>query len=239
MGPSKFFDFMSDLDTLDMRQNQMTGRIPERSISISKAALRMLNLESNQFTGVFPYFKNVEFVRFGMNNLTSFDLLYTTDSESLKEFRGLHNKLTGPLPTRWSSNSLIQLDLGYNFWTGTIPQDLWNLPKLKTLWLDHCNLTGPLPSSSESTSMHRLWLDSNFLSGTIPSDFGRNWTKLYSVKLQDNQLKGNITLEQCNRWEKGKKGKNWMFDTDCQIECACCTNSNCSSTTSANIVVRR
>jgi len=230
--PTKFFDLLSDLETLDMQQNQMTGKIPERSIFISKSGLRMIDLGSNQFTGVFPFFKNVESVRFGMNNLTSIDSLYTTDSQSLKEFRGFHNQLTGSLPTAWRSNTLIELDLGYNFWTGTIPQDLWNLPSLKTLWLDHCNLTGPLPTFSESTSMHRLWLDSNLLSGTIPPGFGWNWTKLYSVKLQDNQLTGSITLEQCNRW---KEEGAWTFNTDCQIECACCTNENCSLTTTANI----
>lgn len=232
--PLNFFNSLIDLEWLDMQQNQLTGKIPERSVSISKSRLRMIDLGSNQFTGVFPFFKNVESVRFGMNNLTSIDPLYMTDSQSLKELRGFHNQLIGTLPTAWRSNhTLIELDLGYNFWTGTIPQDLWNLPSLKSLWLDHCNLTGPLPSLSESTSMHRLWLDSNQLSGTIPSGFGWNWTKLYSVKLQDNQLTGSVTLEQCNRWKQSEG--LWTFNIDCQIECACCTNENCSLVTPANI----
>jgi len=253
--PSRFFDFLSDLETLDMQQNQISGKIPERSISITESMLRSLDLGSNQFTGMFPFFKNVESVRFGFNNLTSFDSLYTTDSHSLKEFSGYHNKLSGPLPTVWNVNELIELDLGYNFLTGTIPQDLWDLKSLKTLWLDHCNLTGPLPSSSESNSMHRLWLDSNLLSGTIPFGFGWNWTKLYSVKLQENLLTGSITLDQCNRWKTpnsinnfiegslsanhSSRGKNWVLNTDCQIDCACCTNLNCSSDTPANIDGRR
>ena len=256
--PSRFFDFLTDLETLHMQQNQMSGKIPERSFLVTQSALRSLDLGTNQFTGMFPFFYNVESVRFGFNNLTSFDSLYTTDSQSLREFSGYHNELTGTLPTVWNANELIELDLGYNYLSGTIPQDLWDLESLKTLWLDHCNLTGPLPSSSKSASMHRLWLDSNLLSGAIPVDFGMNWTKLYSVKLQENLLTGSITSEQCNRWKApgsannfmegsfsainendSLRKKNWVFKTDCEIDCACCTNSNCSSATPSNIDGRR
>lgn len=235
--PSKFFDLLNNIQTLDMHNNQFSGRIPERSILIEESRLRMLNVESNQFTGMLPFFKNVEFVKFGKNNLTSIDSRYSTDAQSLKVFKGYHNRITGTLPTLWNTNNLIELDLGFNFLTGTISQDLWNLASLKTLFLDHCNLTGPLPNHSESHSMHRLWLDSNLLSGTIPFGFGWNWTKLYSVNLQRNLLTGSITQEQCKQWvtQRDKpRGRPWKFNTDCQIDCACCTNTNCSASVFAN-----
>jgi len=233
--PLSFFDFSKDLERLDMHKNQMTGKIPKKMYSDTNSTLRFLNLGYNQFTGMFPFFNNVESVRFEHNNLTSISSLYTTNSDFLEVVKGYHNQFSGPLPTIWNTNNLIQLDLGYNFWTGTIPQDLWDLKSLKSLILDHCNLTGPLPSYSESNSMHRLWLDSNFLSGTIPFEFGWNWTKLYSFKLQGNELNGTITEGQCNRWNH--TDIKWSFETDCLIDCACCTN--CSSATPANIDLRR
>jgi Leucine-rich repeat (LRR) protein len=228
--PEKIFNLLDELETLDMQGNQILGTIPERAASMSKSRLRFLDLGSNQLTGSFPFFPNAESLSFDKNNLASIDDRYSTSSPSLKSFKGFHNIFSGPLPTIWNLPNLIELDLGYNFWSGTIPQDLWNLPSLKTLWLDHCNLTGPLPSYSESDSMHRLWLNTNLLSGTIPSRFGWNWTKLYSVKLDANLLAGSITPEQCNIWNapNSTRGRPWTFDTDCQIDCACCTNANCA-----------
>lgn len=222
--PIQMFELLDELEVLDMQENQISGTVPKRTTS----RLSVLNLGSNQLTGAFPFFPNVESLSFDMNELRSIDTRYWTVSPSLKVFRGFHNRFSGPLPSIWNLPELVELDLGYNFWSGNIPQDLWNLPSLKTLWLDHCNLTGPLPNYSESSNMHRLWLDSNLLSGTIPLGFGWNWTKLYSVKLQENQLTGSITPEQCDRWSADSmRGRVWAFDTDCQIDCACCTNANC------------
>lgn len=250
--PKDMFNLLEELETIDLQENQILGRIPERTTSISNSRLRYVDLGSNQLTGTFPFFPNIEYICFDKNDLISIDGRYSTSTPSLKKFKGFHNKLAGPLPTTWNLPNLIELDLGYNFLTGTIPQDLWNLPTLKTLWLDHCNLTGPLPRYSESDAMHRLWLDSNSLSGTIPPNFGWNWTKLYSVKLQENSLTGSITMEQCNRWKMKSsntdladgssgnensisRGSTWTFDADCQIDCACCTNIDCASTASANV----
>mmetsp|Transcript_7624 Transcript_7624/g.18678 ORF Transcript_7624/g.18678 Transcript_7624/m.18678 type:complete len:568 (-) Transcript_7624:942-2645(-) len=244
--PRDMFEFLDELETVDLQQNLIVGTVPERLNSIRNSGLRFINLGSNQLTGTFPFFPNIEIISFGKNNLISFDSRYFTSASSVKKFKGFHNKLSGPLPMTWELPNLIELDLGYNFLTGTIPHELWNLPTLKSLFLDHCNVTGMLPSYSESGAMHRLWLDSNSLTGTIPLDFGWNWTKLYSIKLQNNALTGSITAEQCNRWklnpnlaptttDTNSRRRVWTFDADCQIDCACCTNTDCP----ANVNGRR
>jgi hypothetical protein len=223
--PENFFDLLDELETLDMQENRLSG-----TISVTESRLRFLDLGNNALTGSFPFFPNAENLIFKRNNLTSIDDRYSTSSPSLKNFQGYHNLFSGPLPKIWNLPNLIKLDLSYNFWSGTIPQDLWNLPSLKSLLLGHCMLTGPLPDYSDSHSMYRLWVNSNQLSGSIPSRFGWNWTKLYSVKLQENLLTGSITPEQCDRWNppNSTRGKHWKFNTDCQIDCACRTNNNCS-----------
>lgn len=265
--PQEMFNLLDRLDSLDLKNNQLTGTIPERTILTTNPGLRFIDVGLNQLTGTFPLFRKIESVNFEKNSLTSINGRYST-TRSMRRFKGFHNALAGPLPTTWNSPNLIELDLGYNFLTGTIPNDLWNLPSLKTLWLDHCNLTGPLPESSEGTMMHRLWLDSNSLTGTIPVMFGWNWTKLYSVKLQENSLTGSISMEQCDRWKRlGPSGvsmgpidvsmteslpskmdpskidkdrrSTWTFDVDCTIDCACCTNTECASSAPANLGGRR
>jgi len=250
--PEETFDSLNYLESLDLQENQIVGTIP--SSSSSESGLKLLNLGSNKFTGLFPFFPNAISISFDANNLTSFDDRYSSSSTSLMEFRGFHNRLLGPLPNTWDAPNLIELDFGYNFLSGTIPQDLWNLPSLKSLLLDHCNLTGPVPSYSESDALHRLWLDSNQLSGNLPTGFGFNWTQLYSVKLQDNLFEGSITPEQCNRWDatepfddtnetngidSSRERPSWKLYADCEVDCACCTNGNCVRPNPANINVRR
>lgn len=220
----------SVIEEIDLSDNNITGILPNEIGSLLN--LRVLNVASNALQGTIPA-----------------RLLGVTNE--LRELRACDNMMSGPLPTVWNTNELIELDLGRNLWTGSIPQGLWNLPSLKTLFLNHCNLTGSLPSSSENVKMHRLWLHSNSLSGSIPSNFGWNWTKLYSVKLRDNSLTGEITLEQCSQWEDSvpKNGstegsvlaplssvsinsmatKEWKLEVDCQIDCACCSNTNCAA----------
>ena len=251
--PQDMFNSLDRLDILDMSNNQLSGTVPERRTLTVNPGLRYIDVGLNQLTGTFPVFRKIESVNFEKNNLTSFDEGYAFRVRSLRKFKGFHNELAGPLPTIWNLPNLIELDLGYNFLTGTIPNDLWNLPSLKTLWLDHCNLAGPLPKSSEGTAMHRLWLDSNSLTGTIPVMFGWNWTRLYSVKLQENLLTGSISMEQCDRWKRlgpndismgpsdvskvdaslpsqinQDRRSTWTFDVDCKIDCACCTNTDCA-----------
>uniref|UniRef100_A0A7S4AVN8 Leucine-rich repeat-containing N-terminal plant-type domain-containing protein n=1 Tax=Pseudo-nitzschia australis TaxID=44445 RepID=A0A7S4AVN8_9STRA len=260
--PDNFFDVMEALKTLDLQKNKITGTIPQRTSSMSE--LTYLDLGHNKLKGDCPFFSNLEVIMVAWNNIESIDSQYYTSSPSLKMLQAYNNNLSGPLPTEWNTSDLIELDLGRNLLTGTIPQVLWNLPSLKRLFLDHCNLTGILPGFSENIKMQKLWLDSNSLVGSIPSNFGWNWTSLYSVKLQNNSLTGEINSAQCTRWEDplskndstgveeeysaapiisatnndSSEDKEWKFETDCEIDCACCTNTNCvtSSTDADNSI---
>lgn len=267
--PDKLFDSMEDLITLNLEENQIKGTIPKRTTSASASKLRFLYLGGNQLTGDIPFFPNIVIIGLSRNNLTSIDLRrYFTSSPSLIEFRAYANELSGPLPKIWNTPNLTHLDLALNSWTGSIPQDLLDLPSIKNLLLEDCNLTGSLPAFSTSTTMNHLWLDSNSLSGSIPSNFGLNWTNLYSLRLQDNNLlTGEITLEQCDRWDGSRSNNStetegflsassssnsnssslgtncnisslgddsyWELNTDCKIDCACCTNTNCIDTPAA------
>jgi hypothetical protein len=240
--PEDFFDLMDEMAWLKLEDNQLTGIIPQKSTGTSK--LVYLKVGTNQLEGEVPFFPNAKKMWFYNNSITSFDPRYTTEALDLVEFRGFNNKLSGPLPAQWNGPNLTKLDLGYNVYTGSIPQYIWDMPVLKHLYFDHTNFTGTLPSSSSSTRLGHVWLDNNELTGTIPSNFGWNWTHLHELKLQENSLTGNITLDQCNRWKVPKdffecsnssdfaedSDVDWIMNTDCDIDCDCCNNCYCALT---------
>jgi len=230
--PDNLFD-IDDLIWVELSVNQMIGTIPQKKSGIS--ALEVLHLKYNQLEGNLPFFPNLERVYVQRNLLTSIDARYMSSVESLVELKAYDNLLSGPLPSKWNTSKLEYLDLGLNNFTGTISQELWNLPRLKYLVVDDNQITGGLPAASGSPSLQRVWLYSNQLSGSIPENFGSNWQQLTSLKIQDNALTGDITLEQCNRWPASSQvlsgnassaTDGWRLEADCNLatmDCACCT----------------
>jgi hypothetical protein len=153
---------------------------------------------------------------------------YASSGQSLIDLLAYDNQFSGLLPSVWNTPNLERIDLGINNYTGTIPQDLWDLPSLQSLIVDDNQLTGPLPSLSTSNTLKNVWLYSNQLSGSIPSNFGINWSNLTSLKIQNNDLTGNITPDHCNRWPASTRESldEWRLEADCNLPtmgCACCT----------------
>ncbi|CAI5474874.1 unnamed protein product, partial [Closterium sp. Yama58-4] len=67
-----------------------------------------------------------------------------------------------------SLSNLVVLDLQYNWFYGTLPAYLLNLPSLTSLALGGNYLTGTVPKPT-STTLSKLTLTGNFLSGSVPS----------------------------------------------------------------------
>ena len=79
--------------------------------------------------------------------------------------------------------------------SGTIPAELGNLSKLKTLSLGVNQLTGSIPAElGNLINLETLNLYYNQLSGTIPAELG-NLSKLKKLSLGVNQLTGSIPVE--------------------------------------------
>ncbi|XP_042403699.1 probable LRR receptor-like serine/threonine-protein kinase At1g56140 isoform X3 [Zingiber officinale] len=79
--------------------------------------------------------------------------------------------------------------------TGTIPQDLHDLPYLWNLDLRKNYLTGPLPAFfGNFTRMQYLSVGNNALSGPIPKELG-NLQELISLGLSNNNFSGTIPPE--------------------------------------------
>ncbi|XP_028797387.1 probable leucine-rich repeat receptor-like protein kinase At5g49770 [Neltuma alba] len=92
-------------------------------------------------------------------------------------------------------SELDTLDLSYNKGlTGTIPKEIGNLRKLKTLILVGCSFFGSIPDSIGSLQqLNFLALNSNQFSGNIPPTIG-NLSNINWLDLSDNHLEGAIPI---------------------------------------------
>ena len=136
------------VDTLSLRNNGLTGKIPAELGNI--VHLNLLNLSDNQLTGKIP----MELVRITRLNELHLD----------------GNDLTGEIPTEWgNTRSLNVLGLGGNQLTGSIPAELSRLYELEALRLDDNQLTGEIPLEFHDLTLKVLRLSGNQLTGCVPS----------------------------------------------------------------------
>lgn len=90
-------------------------------------------------------------------------------------------------PTR-----ILAIDLATNNLSGTLPDEIGNLPNLNSLHLPYNNLKGGIPNSiCELVSLEELNLAYNSLTGKIPENIG-NLRQLQSLVIYNNKLEGNL-----------------------------------------------
>ena len=106
------------------------------------------------------------------------------------------NNLTGSVPEGLSGlERLRSLDLSYNNLTGNIPAEIGKISNLYLIYLNDNKLTGSIPSELGGLSnLEYLELSKNQLTGNIPSEL-KNLHKLYRLSLFDNRLSGSIPGE--------------------------------------------
>lgn len=143
--------FLDNLSSLDMSSNFLSGPIPPAIGALSR--LQYLNLSSNGLTSLPSELG-------GLSSLVDLDLSDNAFSGGvLPDFKGLRNlqrmmlgnsMLDGPLPGNLFTTSL-QLQyivLKQNNFTGSLPLELWSLPRLTFLDVSANNFGGLLPNSS-------------------------------------------------------------------------------------------
>ena len=187
---------MTQLTSLALRSNQLTGMLPTEWSSMTQ--LTIISLASNQLTGTLPT---------EWSSMTQLEIL------SLES-----NQLTGTLPTEWSSmTQLIVLLLHFNIFTGTIPNAWTNMTNLRYVYLDNNQLSGevpkfllnlpiiqdlsvsnnnftgaPLALPFSSPLLQKLILNHNNFTGTITSTLGNNAPQLDTILIQHNEFTGSL-----------------------------------------------
>ncbi|KAJ9162697.1 hypothetical protein P3X46_022453 [Hevea brasiliensis] len=216
------FDFsaLSNLSSLDLHYNALTGKIPPEISNLSK--LTILNLGYNQFHGYIPKeignMIELNVLSFSNNLLSGSVPAGIGNLTNLSVLKLANNYLSGSIPPQLGKlRSLIELRLNLNNFTSSIPSSIGDLTSLKVLSLYGNQLSGPLPQEiNKLTNLTLIFLSNNSISGLLPEnichggileDFCasnnlftgtvpkglKNCTTLTRLRLDRNNLTGNIS----------------------------------------------
>ncbi|XP_031371527.1 receptor-like protein 9DC3 isoform X1 [Punica granatum] len=242
---------LTSLEYLDLAGSEFSGSVPPTLGNLDRLSslyLSGINLSGTVDFDMFARLKNLEELYLARNlnvmlpndgncsfprlkdlslygvNLTEFPY-FLSSSRELESLDLSGNKISGPIPEwfgRVWSNTLTNLDLYSNNFTGeipssicqlsslrglflfdnrlngTIPRCLGNLSNLSGLSLYSNNFTGEIPSSiCQLSSLSGLSFSDNRLNGTIPRCLG-NLSNLFDLDLSYNQLQGPLPRSLAN-----------------------------------------
>ncbi len=202
---------LTELTRLDLRNNQLSERIPDLN-ALTK--LTRLLLGNNDLSGPIPDLSALNsLITLALQHndlsgpipdlsaLTNLRFLYLNDNEltgeipdlsaltELRELRLSNNELIAEIPDLSALTKLAWLYLNDNGLTGEIP-DLSALTNLRLLNFGSNRLTGTIDAASFPAGLSHLFLDRNELTGEIPDLSGL--TRLAFLYLHDNRLTGSI-----------------------------------------------
>jgi Leucine-rich repeat (LRR) protein len=188
---------MRNLIALNASNNSFTGQIPTHFCSISPS-FAVLELCHNKFSSIPPELQNCSKLRVlkaGHNDINGNlpdGLFNATSLESLSfSSNGLQGILDGTHIVKL--HNLIILDIGYNKFSGNIPDSIGRLKKLQELHLGYNSMTGELPSTlSNCTNLEVINLKNNNFRGELTQV---NFSKLPNLKtldLRKNNFTGTI-----------------------------------------------
>jgi len=188
---------LKHLEELRVGQNQLTGHIP--SVLFRSETLTKLDLHSNQFTGEIDiHEKSILEYLYLFNNKMSGAL--TSDhlcsvSDTLIDLRLNNNSFTGKIPRLdCTMDKLELLSLGENDLTGSIPNMLGGkLPELKELHLYENRLISTIPKTIfDPEQLTAVLLGNNELTGSLTADMVDGATNLAHLYVNSNRLSGNL-----------------------------------------------
>lgn len=160
------FENIAHLDALEIDNNAFSGTIPEALYGLP--ALQIINLNDNRLSGTLSTALSSmqRLVFFSVvNNRLGGCLPSLSAIASLQEVDVTHNRLLCSLDTAFDSNQmlhsqLINVQLGHNEFTGTLPTALFQAPKLQTLVAYSNCLSGTLQDDiCEAGELQSLILD--------------------------------------------------------------------------------
>ncbi|KAL6321516.1 hypothetical protein AAG906_019696 [Vitis piasezkii] len=170
--PDWFWNLTSNINTLNISNNQIRGVLP--NLSSQFGTYPDIDISSNSFEGSIPQLPSTV-TRLDLSNNKSIDLS--------------SNNLLGEIPKEITDLlELVSLNLSRNNLTGLIPITIGQLKSLEVLDLSQNELFGEIPTSlSEISLLSVLDLSNNNLSGKIPKGTQLQSFNTYSYK-------GNPTL---------------------------------------------
>ncbi|XP_028207633.1 receptor-like protein EIX2 [Glycine soja] len=190
-----FREFIS----MNISYNNLHGIIPNFP---TKNMQYSLILGPNQFDGpVPPFLRGSVFLDLSKNQFSdSLSFLCANGTvETLYELDLSNNHFSGKIPDCWSHfKPLTYLDLSHNNFSGRIPTSMGSLLHLQALLLRNNNLTDEIPFSLRNcTNLVMLDISENRLSGLIPAWIGSELQELQFLSLGRNNFHGSLPLQIC------------------------------------------
>ena len=204
---------LSALTSLNLSDNQLSGTVPPELGNL--ANLDVLYLAGNRLTGcqlaVWKYVEHNDLYQLGLPYCAAATSAHSpaSDRDVLvmlywsadgDKWTNNDNWLSAAPIGTWygvttdENGRVIELRLGWNQLSGTVPAELGNLTALTYLSLGG-DLSGTIPTElGNLTALTHLNLGWNQLTGTIPTELG-NLTTLTELSLGGNQLTGTIPAE--------------------------------------------
>ncbi|EAY81359.1 hypothetical protein OsI_36531 [Oryza sativa Indica Group] len=195
---------LSGLMHLDLDTNMLSGAIPSSLGKLS--SLIWLNLANNNLSGTIPSsIWNISSSLWGLNiqqnNLVG--VVPTDAFTALPELRTIsmdNNRFHGRLPTSLVNVSHVSmLQLGFNFFSGTVPSELGMLKNLEQFLLFATLLEAKEPRDWEfitaltnCSRLKILELGASRFGGVLPDSLSNLSTSLQTLSLQYNTISGHI-----------------------------------------------
>ncbi|KAL0005649.1 hypothetical protein SO802_013210 [Lithocarpus litseifolius] len=186
---------LHNLVRLQLLDNQLSGEIPFLIFNIS--SLEFLSLTENRLVGKLPSnigltLPNIRELHLGRNSLEG-PIPSSLSNTSYIEFLDLpSNNFTGPIPLLATCQLLEKLVLAGTAVNGSIPKQIFELPRLKFLILANNTLSGSLPYEFGHLRQREIMdISGNQLSGYIPTITER-YSSLRRLNIARNKITGSL-----------------------------------------------
>ncbi|KAK9081950.1 hypothetical protein Syun_030932 [Stephania yunnanensis] len=173
--PSEIFIKLPNLTILHLRDNFLTGNIPQDIGKLNN--LQALTLGNNNLSGRIPSSINnlarLLYLELHHNNFEGV-IPNTSNLQSLLELRLNENKLNATLEQVFdqTSHGLLYAYLADNSFTGSLPVEVGNFEYLEEMDVSNNYLEGEIPNTlGKCLSLERLSLMGNSFRGSIPPSF--------------------------------------------------------------------
>ncbi|XP_020202831.1 tyrosine-sulfated glycopeptide receptor 1 [Cajanus cajan] len=203
------------IQELDLSSNHFNGTLPNSLLQHLAAAaaggsLVSLNVSNNSFTGHIPTSlfcinehnsSSIRFLDYSSNDFDGAIQPGLGACSKLEKFRAGFNFLSGPIPSDiFDVVSLTEISLPLNRLTGTIGDGIVSLTNLTVLELYSNHFTGSIPLDiGKLSKLEQLLLHVNNLTGTLPPSL-MNCVNLVVLNLRVNGLEGNLSAFNFSRF---------------------------------------